>query len=477
MNQAQQKIIDEEFGNNTSLSFTNNYKFSGSKYKPFKHQIVTASFLTSHKKAFCFNEQGTGKTASSLWASDYLIQQGVIKRVLIICPISIMDSAWRNDVKTFVPHLSCGIAHGTPKKRLKIISEGNTFTVINYEGIKSISDHLHKFDLIIVDEATHYKNVQTARWKALYQGVEDSTWLWLMTGTPAAQGPTDAFGLARLVNPSGVPKFFGHFRAMTMRQITQFKWIPQPYASKIVHKALQPAIRFTKEECLDLPPMMYTKREAELTRMQKKYYAELRSQMVIEAAGEEITAVNAAVAMNKLLQISAGAVYSDDRVALQFDIGDRYKVLEEIIAEASKKVLVFLPYKHVIEVVKQRLTRAAYTVGELSGRVPIGDRDDIIKRFQNEPDPQILLIQPRTAAHGVTLTAADTIVWWSPTSSLETYAQANARIHRAGQTHKCTIVRLEGSPVERRYWALLDNKTEIHTEIISLYKEVIDSDK
>ena len=121
MNQAQQKIIDEEFGSNTSPSFTNNYKFSGAKYKPFKHQIVTASFLTTHKRGFCFNEQGTGKTASSLWASDYLIQQGVIKKVLIICPISIMDSAWRNDIKTFVPHLSCGIAHGTPKKRFYVV--------------------------------------------------------------------------------------------------------------------------------------------------------------------------------------------------------------------------------------------------------------------------------------------------------------------------------------------------------------------
>ena len=212
------------------------------------------------------------------------------------------------------------------------------------------------FYLIIVDEATHYKNAQSKRWKVLASIIKPETWLWLMTGTPAAQSPVDAYGLAKLVNPKGVPKFFGAFRDMVMYKATQFKWVPKEGAKDIVYSALQPAIRFTKDECLDLPEMTYVKREVELTTQQKKYYELLRKQMVATAAGEQITAANAAVNMNKLLQISCGAVYTDSGETVEFDIKNRYKVLQEVIAESSQKILIFVPFKHVIDVLADKLT-------------------------------------------------------------------------------------------------------------------------
>jgi SNF2 family DNA or RNA helicase len=89
-------------------------------------------------------------------------------------------------------------------------------------------------------------------------------------------------------------------------------------------------------------------------------------------------------------------------------------------------------------------------------------------------DPKILVIQPQAAAHGVTLTAANTVVWWGPTSSLETYAQANARVHRSGQKHPCTVVQLQGSGVEKRVYSLLDKRIDVHTKMIDLYKELLD---
>ena len=101
-------------------------------------------------------------------------------------------------------------------------------------------------------------------------------------------------------------------------------------------------------------------------------------------------------------------------------------------------------------------------------------RTAIFKQFQETDSPRVLVIQPQAAAHGVTLTAANTVVWWSPTSSLETYAQANARVHRSGQTHKCTIVQLQGSAAEKHVYKLLDNKIDVHTKIIELYKELLD---
>jgi len=451
------------------------YTWTG-RYKPFDHQVSTASFLTLHQKGFCFNEQGTGKTASAIWASDFLMKQGVINRVLVVCPLSIMDSAWRDDLFTFATHRTVSVAHGSADKRKKIVQEGSDYVVINYDGVGIVLDELKKggFDLIIVDEATHYKNAQTRRWKLLRQLVHDNTWLWMMTGTPAAQNPTDAYGLAKLVNPYKVPRFFGAFKDMVMFKVSQFTWKIRADATDIVYRVLQPAIRFTKEECLDLPPMIYTKRQVELTAQQKKYYKELKTKLVLDITGEQITAVNAAVTLNKLLQISAGAIYTDEGDVLEFDINNRYKVLREVIDESSQKVLVFVPFKHAIDILTDKLRSEGITTEVIRGDVPAHKRTHIFKQFQEDDDPQVLVIQPQAAAHGVTLTRANTVVWWGPTSSLETYDQANARVHRSGQTHKCTVVQLQGSDAEKHVYRLLDRKINVHTKFIELYKEVLD---
>ena len=451
------------------------YDWTG-KHAPMKHQKTTSEFFTLNKRAFCFNEQGTGKTASAIWAADYLMSKGYISRVLVICPLSIMESAWMDDLFTFAMHRSADTAYGAAAKRRKIIESGAEFVIINYDGVEIVADAIASggFDLIIVDEATHYKNPQTRRWKTLNALLAPHMWLWMMTGTPAAQSPVDAFGLAKLVNPSAVPRFFSSFRDMVMQKVTNFKWVPKENATDTVFKALQPAIRFTKEECLDLPDMVYVKRTVEMTRQQKKYYKQLKDTMVMQAAGEQITAANAAVNMNKLLQISSGAVYTDDGDSLEFDIKHRYKVLREVVDESTKKVLVFVPFKHVIDILADKLVNDGIPTEIIRGDVGAAKRTDIFKRFQTSASPQVLVIQPAAAAHGVTLTAANTVVWWGPTSSLETYAQANARVHRSGQDHKCTVVQLQGSFAEKRVYSLLDNRINDHTKIIDLYKEILD---
>lgn len=451
------------------------YSWTG-KFAPMSHQRTTASFLTLNQKAFCFNEAGTGKTASAIWAADFLMKQGIVKRALVICPISIMDSAWRADLFSFAMHRTVGIAYGDAKKRKKIIAGQPDFLIINYDGLEIVRDEVAAagYDLIIVDEASHYKNAQSKRWKVLNSLVKPETWLWMMTGTPAAQGPEDAFGLAKLVNPAGVPKYAGAWKDMVMYKISQYRWKPKENSEFTVHRALQPAVRFTKDECLDLPDMTYVKRDVALTKQQEVYYKKLKNLMVMEVAGEQITAVNAAVLMGKLLQISAGASYTESGDTVQFDIGNRYSVLKEVIAESTHKVLVFVPFKHVIDMLAEHLTKDGITNEIIRGDVSAGARTDIFKRFQEQPDPRVLIIQPQSAAHGVTLTAANTVVWWAPTSSLETYAQANARVHRKGQTNKCTVVQLQGSGVERRVYKMLDDKIDVHSKVVDLYKELLD---
>jgi SNF2 family DNA or RNA helicase len=450
------------------------YKWPG-LFKPFDHQKTTSSFLTLHRRAFCFNEQGTGKTASVIWAADYLITHGFVKRVLVICPLSIMDSAWRNDLFKFAMHRRVDVAYGKPEKRREIIGGDAEFVVINYDGVEIVSEAVANggFDLIVIDEANAYKNPQTKRWKVLNKLVTPSTWLWMLTGTPASQSPVDAYGIAKLVNPDGVPRFFGGFRDQVMNKVTQFKWVPKPDANSTVFRALQPAIRYTKEQCLDLPEMTYVVRDVPLSPQQEKYYELLRRQLIVQAAGEEITTVNAAANLNKLLQLSGGAVYSDTGEVVQFDASNRLAVLREVVEESSHKVLVFVPYRHAIEVVAEDLKKHGYATATIHGGVPAGKRSEIFERFQTTNSPQVLVIQPQAASHGVTLHAANTIVYWSPVMSVETYLQCNARVHRAGQKNPTTVVHLQGSGVEKRMYSMLNNKVDIHHKIIDLYGEIL----
>lgn len=460
---------------NVPSPITAHYDWPG-MYRPFDHQRVTSSFLTLHRRAFCFNEQGTGKTGSVIWAADYLMKLGVIRRVLILCPLSIMQSAWQNDLFRFAIHRTVGIAHShSREKRVKVVRSDAEFVICNFDGLDIIKDEIARqdFDLIVVDEANAYKTVATKRWKILNSIITPQMWVWMLTGTPASQSPTDAYGLAKVINPSGVPRFFGSFRDMVMQKVTTFKYVPRPQAETIVHDVLQPAIRYTKEECLDLPDVTYTTRTVPLTPQQMKYYENLRVHMVAVAAGEEITTVNAAANLNKLLQLSCGAVYSDSGDVITFDASNRLAALKEVIDEASHKVIVFAPYKHSIQIINEELRKDGYTCEVISGDVPVNRRSEIFDKFQTEPDPKVLVIQPQAASHGVTLTAANVIVYWSPVMSVETYLQANARTHRAGQRNPCTVVHLQGSPVEKRMYAMLEAKIDVHSRVVDLYKNLI----
>ena len=446
-------------------------------FKPMAHQKETASFLTLNTRAFCFNEQGTGKTASAIWAADYLLTQGAIKRVLVVCPLSIMQAAWQADLFKFAVHRTVDVAYGERNKRKAIINGLTDFVIINYDGVKIVEDEIINggFDLIIIDEANAYKNSRTERFKVMRKVVSHDKWLWMMTGTPAAQSPLDAYGLAKLCIPARAPTLYSTYRDMVMYQLTRFKWIPKPNAVAAVHELLQPAIRFEKKDCLDLPDVTHTSRFAPMSAQQLKYYKQLKKDMLIEAAGEEVSAVNAAANLNKLLQIACGAVYTDTKNVVEFDVSDRLNAVTEVINEASHKVLIFVPFTHTLVMLKEYLTKQGITADIINGNVSVTKRTDIFKKFQEDVDPRVLLIQPQAAAHGLTLTAANVVIWYAPVTSSETYLQANARVHRQGQKNPVTVVHIEGSPVEASLYKMLQQKLDLHSQIIDLYNNEINS--
>jgi hypothetical protein len=463
------------FRTNLPSPISRDYKWPGI-YRPFDHQRVTAEFLSINQRAFCFNEAGTGKTSSAIWAADYLMTLGKVKRVLIICPLSIMYSAWQNDIFNTAMHRASGVAHGPAQKREKIISGDYEFIIINYEGLAIVLDSIIKggFDLIIVDEANAYKSISTSRWKTLSKVVKPETRMWMMTGTPAAQSPLDAFGLAKFICPNRVPKYTTAWRDKVMFQKTRFKWLPRTNAKDEVFKALQPAIRFAKNDCLDLPDVMYQTRDVPLTSQVQKYYKALKEEMLIHAAGEIISSVNAAAALNKLLQISGGAVYTDKKEIVEFDISPRLSALDEVLEETENKVLIFVPYRHTIEIVSRHLTQKNISNEIINGPVSATERANIINKFQTMDDPRVLVIQPQAASHGVTLTRADTVVFWSPVLSVETYLQCIARMDRYGQKNKMTVVHLQGSEIEKKMYKMLQGKVDLHAKLVDLYKEELE---
>ena len=442
-------------------------------YTPFVHQKITASYLALRDRCFCFNEAGTGKTSSVIWAADYLMKEKLVKRVLVICPLSIMYSAWQADIFKTAMHRTVGVAYGDTNKRKKVIGGEYEFVIINFDGVATVAEEISKagFDLIVIDEANAYKTVTTKRWKTLAKLITPTTRLWMMTGTPASQSPLDAFGLAKLVNPAGVPKYMTAWRDKVMYSISRFKWVPKATSQADVFKALQPAIRFKKSECTDLPEVMYQTREIPLTPQVTKYYNWLKNQLLIEAAGETVSAVNAAAKLTKLLQIAGGAVYTDDKEVIEFDVSPRLNALMEVLEETDNKVIVFVPYSHTIQLVSRFLYQQGVNNEIIEGSVSAKMRGDIINRFQTEKNPRVLVIQPQAASHGVTLTAADTVVFWSPVMSVETYIQCIARIDRVGQVNSMTVVHLQGAEVERRVYQMLQGKVNSHEKLVDLYKQ------
>jgi len=218
---------------------------------------------------------------------------------------------------------------------------------------------------------------------------------------------------------------------------------------------------------------MYQTREIPLTAQQEKYYNLLKKQFLFEASGEEISAVNAAAKLNKLLQISSGAVYADDGTPLFFDVSNRLSELEAVIDESLQKVIIFAPFTHTIQLIEEHLRKKKISCAVINGAVSANKRATVIQQFQEQVDPRVLIIQPQAAAHGITLTAANTVVWFGPTSSVETYLQANARAHRKGQNHKVTVILMQGSPAEAHMYDMLNGKVDTHMKLVDLYADIL----
>lgn len=425
--------------------------------------------MTVHKRCHVFDSPGLGKSAAALWASDYLMTIGAIKKVLLVVPLSTMDDTWNREALTLIPHRSMSILYGTRSKRLEALDKDADIAVLNHHGIKVIEDELvaKKFDLVIFDESTALKNASTAMWKSARR-ISEGARLWMMTGTPTPNSPLDAWGQGRLVSPELLPRSSSAWRNKVMQQLTRFKWIPRKTAAADVRCALQPAIRHSKSECLDLPPVTFVFRHTETSKEQLRALEELKTDAVAKMNGVTVTAVHAAALVQKAMQIAQGAVINDDGNVTILDAASRHKVLREVIDQTDRKVIVFVSYTAVLKGVHDKLVKDGLGVVMVDGSVSKKNRDKAFRAFRSDPEVKVLVAHPQTASHGLTLVEADTIVWFGPVYNAEYYEQGNNRADRPGQTHNVTVVNLWGPTFEKEVYAALQGKLNFQDAVLGI---------
>lgn len=449
------------------------------RFKPFIAQRKVAGFLSSHRRAFNLSDIGTGKTLGALWAYDYLRSIGILRKLLVVTPLSTLERTWADEIWQNFPHLECAVLHGSAAKRIAMLEQDVDVYLINHDGlkVKGVVEALANrpdIDLVIVDEISQAaRNAGTDRFKVLntVANKQHPRWCWGLTGTPIPNKPTDAYAQCRLMVPERVPPYFKRFRDMVERQVTNFLWVPRQNALEVVHEVMQPSIRFSRDECVDLPPCQYVTRQVELTPVQVKAYKEMLNRLKTEVSSGEVTAANEAIKAQKLIQIVSGATYGDDGETLGIDATPRLELTHEIIEEAGTKVIVFVPFVSAVESVTKYLRERGVTVECIYGAVSKNERDRIFQAFQRESEPKVLVAIPQAMSHGLTLTAASTIIWYAPITSADTFVQANGRITRPGQKYSQLIVMIEGSDVERRYYKRLEKKQGTQGALLQMVKD------
>lgn len=452
--------------------------------KPFKVQQRTMDLMTTAARCYVLNEMGTGKTKSTLWAWDYLHGKGLCGKLLVVATLSTLRFVWQAEAFQTLPTRRVQVLHGTKKQRLERLNEPADIYVINHDGLKTIMAELSQrtdIDVLCLDEVAVYRN-NSDRSKDMRKFSQRFKIVWGLTGRPMPNSPTDVWGISKVVTPHTSPKYFRQAEELLMNKINQFKLIPKPEAIESAMAMLQPNVRFALDEVVELPEVISRTIDIPLTPMQAKVYKKLADEFHTEVGNGQVTAVNAAVAMGKLLQVSGGWVYAKtpDGQSLSIPVFktdepmSRHQTLIDLINENERKVIVYVPFRHAIEGLSPILDNAgiehAVVHGEISGR------GDIFNLFQNTDKYKVLLCHPQCVAHGLTLTTADTIIWYMPITSLEIYEQANARITRVGQKHKQKVLHLQSTSVERKIYGLLQRKQKVQDSLLAMLSEAMEKE-
>jgi SNF2 family DNA or RNA helicase len=246
----------------------------------------------------------------------------------------------------------------------------------------------------------------------------------------------------------------------------------------MAYAACQPAIRFKKKECINLPPVVTERRQIELSPQQKKVFSTMKNQAIMEAQQHKISAVNAADVLGKLRQICLGVVKNPKTGEyVEIDHSPRTKELLVEIQRAGTKVIVVVPYKGIIQTLEDEIRGAGYSVEIINGDVSRSARTDVINRFRKEKDPYVLLIHPKVAAHGLNLAVASTVIFYGPIFSSDQDTQVKERIARPDQMNQMNIIQFGAGPLEFGIYKVVAERQITQSNILDLYNHVVLGEK
>lgn len=452
------------------------YAFPG-RHKPFEVQKQVVDHLVLNPRAYNLSSMGVGKTLSSLWAWHYLREEGIANKLLVIAPLSTLEKVWADELFINFGDVRCTVLHGDKSKRLRLLASESDVYVINHDGVRVIENELRArtdIDTVIIDELSSFRNHRAERWKSVNKVIQGRARVWGLTGSPTPNEPLDAYGQAKLITPSRVPAYMRQFRDATMKQITSFKWEPLPNAQKVVDDALRPSIRFELSDVAELPDIVYQHRYVPMAEKHKQVYNEMLKSLQTEVEEKQITAINEAAKLSKLLQISCGVVYNEQGEAVEVeDIKDRIDVIKECINDSASKTIVFAAFRSVVDMLERELQKeyGDDAVHKITGDTPNHERTRIFGLMHSSNRVRVLIALPSCMAHGVNLQSASSIIWSGPILDNEIFQQANARIRRPGQKHKQLVLMISGNRTEKKCYDRLETKQKIQGILLDMVSE------
>lgn len=446
------------------------YKWPGGT--PFAVQRSTCDLMTTSPRCYVLNSMGTGKTKATLWAWDYLRGNNLCGKLLVVATLSTLNFVWARECFATLPNRKVAVLHGTKKQRLERLRDDDAeIFVINHDGLKTVQAELVQrtdIDVLALDELAVYRN-NSDRSKQMRKFAARFKIVWGLTGRPMPNAPTDVWAQAMIVTPHTAPPSMRLANELLMKKVSQFKFVPKDDAIDKAFKMLQPSVRYDLDAVVELPPVVSRTIDVPTTPAQRHAYEKLAKGFQVSLQNKTITAVNAAVAMGKLLQVSGGWVYAGEGQVVAIDATPRTQVMLDLIEEAERKVLVLVPYRHALQGLSGVLDAAEVDHAVVDGST--SGRDGIFNLFQNTTKYKVLLAHPQCLAHGLTLTAADTIIWYMPITSLDIYDQANARITRVGQKHRQQVFHLQSTTVEKKIYSLLRTRQRVQDSLLDLFAE------
>lgn len=448
----------------------------------FENQEEAAQFWVDTKRIMNASDPGTGKTRASL--EGY--RRSLCGRLLVIAPLSILDPAWGNDIRQFLPGFNYAIAHGGPAKRLKAFESGADIVLINHDGVKWLRDNKHllaDFSHCVVDESTAFKNGTSQRSKAMNILADQFEFLALLSGTPDSNSILDWWHQVYLIDRGQRlgNKFWG-FRSSTCepRQVGMdpraVQWDEKPGAREMVGEMIKDiTIRHQFEDCQDIPENSLHMVTLDMPPWLKKQYKLLEEQFIVELEdGSMVNAIHAGSKVKKMLQLLSGALYDAEGNVARVHT-ERYDLILQMVEERvdhldeSKASLVAYNWQHEVDSLELLAAKKGLRYAIINGKVPVKDRNTIVDRYQ-KGELDVIFAHPQSAGHGLTLTRGRSTIWASPTYNAEHYVQFNRRIYRAGQKHKTETIRVGyRDSKEIEVYDKLDNKLDAMTSLLDYF--------